>query len=142
RVQPAVLSEQRRQRPEVRVEQLRQFAPLLDDLDDRMLVPDRAQHARVRRVAGLALPPRRQLELLEEDARELLRRAEHELLARELERLRLELLDSVREPRRDLPHAIRVDLDAGVFHRREHGGERKLDAVVQLLAAALAQTRA
>src|SRR5713101_5541921 len=104
-----------------------------------MVVPDRAQHARVRRVARLSLPSRRELELLEEDPRELLRRAEHELLARELERLRLELLDAVRESRRDLAHAIRVDLDADVLHRREHRGERKLDVVVQLLAATLAQ---
>jgi hypothetical protein len=45
RVQPAVLAEQRRQRPEVRVEELRQLAPLLDHLDDLVVVPDRAQDA-------------------------------------------------------------------------------------------------
>ena len=105
-----------------------------------MVVPDRAQDARVRRVAGLPLASRSELELLEQDARELLRRAEHELLARELVRLRLELLHAVCEPRGDLPHAVRVDLDARVLHRREHCGERKLDAVVELLAAALAQS--
>jgi hypothetical protein len=60
-----------------------------------VLAADRAQDARVGRVAGLALAARRQLELLEQDPRDLLRRAEHELLARELVRLRLELLDPV-----------------------------------------------
>ena len=142
RVQAAVVAEEVGQRAEVRVEQLRQLAPLLDDLDDRVLVPDRAENARVRRVAGLALAPGRELELLEEDARELLRRAEHELLARKLVRLRLELLDAVGEPRGDLTHAVRVDLDADVLHRREHRGERQLDAVVQLLAPPLPQPRA
>ena len=94
-----------------------QLAPLLDHGDDLVVVPDALQHARVGRVAGLALAARRQLELLEEDARDLLRRAEHELLARELVRVRLELLDAVGEARGDLAHAVRVDLDPGVLHR-------------------------
>ena len=32
--------------------------------------------------------------------------------------LRLELLDAVGEPRGDLAHPVRVDLDAGALHRR------------------------
>ena len=102
-----------------------------------MVGPDRAEHARVGRVARLALAPRGQLELLEEDPRELLRRAEHELLARELVRLRLELLDPVAQPRRDLAHPVLVDLDAGVLHRRQHRRQRQLDVAVQVLGAAL-----
>src|SRR5439155_21636316 len=98
----------------------------------------RAQHARVRRVAGLALAAGRQLQLLEEDARNLLRRAEHELLACELVRLRLELLDSVGEPGGDLAHAVRVDLDARVLHRSEDRGQRKLDVAIEILRASLA----
>ena len=70
---------------------------------------DRAQHARVGRVAGLALAARGQAEHLEEDARHLLGRAEHELLAGELVRARLELLHPVGEPGGDLAHAVRVD---------------------------------
>src|SRR5207248_11085764 len=138
----AVVADEGRQRSEVRVDELRGLAPLLDHLDDLMLMADRAEHARVGRVARLSLAAGRQLELLEEDARELLRRADHELLARERERLRLELLDAVGEPRRDLPHAVRVDLDALVLHRRKDGGQWQLDAVVEILAAALAQPRA
>src|SRR5581483_2550661 len=95
RVETSVRPDQVRERAEVRVDELRQLAPFLDDADERVLVADRAQHARVGRVARLPLAPGRELELLEEDPRDLLRRAEHELLARELVRLRLELLHAV-----------------------------------------------
>ena len=121
------LREQRRQRPEVRVEQLRELAPLLDHRHDRVLVPDRPQHLRVGRVAGLALAARGQPELLEQHAADLLGRADHELRARELVRLRLELLDPVGEPRRDLAHPVGVDLHARLLHLREHVRERQLD---------------
>ena len=61
RVQSAVpLRDQLRQRPEVRVDQLRELAPLLEHADDLVLAADRAEHARVGRVAGLALAARRQ----------------------------------------------------------------------------------
>ena len=48
--------------------------------------------------------------------------------------LRLELLDAVGEPGGDLAHAVRVDLDPGVLHRREHRGQRQLDLAVERLA--------
>src|SRR5918912_1214530 len=95
---PAVLvRDEARQRLEVGVQELRVLTPLLDHGDDLVVAADRAQDARVGRVARLALPPGRQLELLEEDPRDLLRRAEHELLARELVGPRLELLETVME---------------------------------------------
>src|SRR6185312_2064456 len=72
RVQAPVFGDQRRQRAEVSVQELRVLAPLLDHTDDLVLAADRAEHARVGRVAGLALAARRQLQLLEEDARDLL----------------------------------------------------------------------
>ena len=85
RVEAAVgRREQRRQRAEVRVEQLRVLAPFLDHGDDLVLAADAPQHAAVGRVAGLALAAGRQPELLEQDAGHLLGRAEHELLARKL----------------------------------------------------------
>ena len=130
------------QRAEVGVDQLRELAPLLDHADDLVLAADRAQDARVGRVAGLPLAAGRQLQLLEEDARDLLRRAEHELLARELVRLRLELLDAVGEPRGDLAHPVGVDADAGVLHVGEHRDERQLDRLVELEVPALEQPRA
>ena len=142
-MQPAVaLVDQPGERQEVGVEELRQLAPLLDDGDDRVVVADRAKHSRVGRVAGLALPAGGELELLEQDPRELLGRAELELLAGEVERGRLELLDPLREPGRDLPHAVGVDADARVLHVREHDRERQLDLVVQLLDPPLADPRA
>ena len=69
---------------------------------------------------------------------ELLRRAEHELLAGELVRARLELLDPVGETGRDLAHPVRVDADAGLLHRGEDADERHLDVAVERLRAALA----
>jgi hypothetical protein len=138
RVQAAVLADQRRERAEVGVEQLRILAPLLDHADDRVLAADRAEDARVGRVAGLALAPGGQLELLEQDPRDLLGRAEHELLARQLVSLRLELLDPVGEARGDLAHPVRVDLDARGLHRREHLGQGQLDLAVERLRPALA----
>ena len=113
--------------------ELRVLAPLLDHADDLVLVPDLAEDAGVGRVAGLALAVRRELELLEEDPRDLLGRAEDELLSGELVGLLLELLDPVCEPGSDLPHAVLVDLDAGVLHVGEHLGERELDLAVELL---------
>ena len=53
--------------------------------DDLVVRADRAQHLAVGRVSGLALAARRQFELLEEDPAELHRRADDELLARELD---------------------------------------------------------
>ena len=129
------------QRPEIRVEELRVLAPLLDDAHELVLAADGAEHAGVRRVAGLALAAGCELELLEEDARHLLRGAEHELLAGKLVRPRFQLLDAIREPRGDLPHAVRVDPDSGVLHRREDLGERELDGAVQRVEAALGDPR-
>ena len=62
----------------------------------------------------------------------------HELLARELVRARLELLDAVGEARGDLAHPVRVDLDAGLLHAGEDADERHLDVAVERLLAALA----
>ena len=141
RVQAPVLGDQARQRAEVRVQELRVLAPLLDHADDLVLAADRAQDARVGRVAGLALAAGREAELLEQDPADLLRRAEHELLARELVRPRLELLDPLAQPRGDLAHAVRVDLDAGVLHRGEHRRERELDVAVERLHVRARATR-
>ena len=84
---PGRLVDQRRQRPEIGVQQLRELAPLLDHGHERVVAADRSEHLRVGRVAGLALAAGGQPELLEQDARDLLGRADHELLARELVRL-------------------------------------------------------
>ena len=126
------------QRPEVRVQELRVLAPLLDHADDLVLAADRAQDARVGRVAGLALAAGREAELVEQDPADLLGRAEHELLARELVRPGLELLDHLAQARRDLAHAVLVDLDSGPLHRGQDGRERELDVAVERLHVALA----
>ncbi len=86
----------------------------------------------------MPLRPGVSAELLEEDVPDLLGRAEHELLARELVRARLELLDHLAEPRGDLAHPVLVDLDAGLLHRGQHRRERQLDPAVERLHVALA----
>ncbi len=101
-----------------------------------MVLPDRAQHLRVGRVTRLALPARRQAELLEEHASDLLRRADHELLAREVVGLCLQLLDTIGEPGSDLAHPVGVDLHSRRFHVGEHGGERQFDRAVEVGDAA------
>ena len=141
RVQAAVLCDQARQRAQVGVHELRVLAPLLDHGDDLVLAADRAEDSRVGREAGLALAARRELELLEQDAADLLGRAEHELLARELVGPGFELLDPLAQARRDLAHPVLVDLDARDLHRGEHGRERELDLAVERLHAALAHAR-
>ncbi len=90
---PRLVVGQVRQHVEVGLRELVELPPALDLRDDLVLVPDGLQHAGVGREAGLAAPLARQAELLEEDRAELLRRAEHELLARELPDLALERAD-------------------------------------------------
>ena len=96
---PVASCDQRRQRVEVGALQLGQLSPPLDLLDDRVLVADRAQHARVGGEAGLAAPLARQLQLLEQDRAELLRGADRELLAGQLADLVLELVDLLGDAR-------------------------------------------
>jgi hypothetical protein len=116
---------------QVRIQELRIFAPLLDHLDDRMLAADRAENPCVGRIARLALATGRELELLEEDAGHLLRRAQHEFLPSELVRLGLELLEPIRQAGGDLAHSVRIDADSCVLHGRENPRERELDLSVE-----------
>ena len=99
--------------------------------DDLVLVADRAQHARVGREPGLAAALAAQLELLEQDAGELLRRADRELLARQLPDLVLELLDLVGDARRSLAEPVGVELHALALEPVQHLDQRQLDPLQQ-----------
>ena len=88
RVQAAVVADPVGQRVEVGLGELRELPEALDLGDDRVLVADRLEHARVGAEAGLAAALAREPELLEQDLAELLRRADHELLARAAPRSR------------------------------------------------------
>ncbi len=121
------------QRVEVGVLELRQLAPALDLLDDRMLVADLRQHPGVGREAGLAAPLLRQPQLLEQHRRELLRRADRELVPGEVPDLVLKLVGPAGDPRRHLLDALRVDEDPGALHRRQHLDQRHLDVGQQRL---------
>ena len=140
-MQAAVGAQQLRERQQVGREQLRELAPLLHDGDDRVLVAQLREHLRVGGVAGLAAPPGRQRQPLEEHLAELLGRAEHERPAGQLLGLLLERLDLLRDARGDLPHARRVDRDPGALHRAQHGDERQLDVLHQRAQLALVDAR-
>ena len=94
-----------------------------------MLVADLGEHAGVGREAGLAAALLGQAELVEEHLAELLRRADRELVAGEVEDVGLELLDPLAEAGRDLREALGVDADADALHRREDLDQRHLDVV-------------
>ena len=129
--------DQVRQRVEVGVLQLGQLAPGLDLLDDRVLVADLGEDAGVGREAGFAAPLAGQAELLEEDAADLLRRADRELLLGQLEDLLLQRLDPLAEAGADLGQALGVELQPLAFHRREDVDQRQLDLAQQVLEAEL-----
>ena len=124
---------------EVGLDELRQLAPALDLLDDRVLVADRLQHARVGREAGLAAALARQPELDEQHLGELLRRADHELLAGQLPDLALERAGVGAHAQPGLLEPRGVELDAGLLGLAQHVDERQLDVVQEVLEAALAQ---
>ena len=93
------------------------------------------------RVAGLAAALAGELELVEEDDAELLRRADHELLAGELPDVALELCDVGADAGRDGLELFRVELDPGLLGLPEDADERELDLVEQALQASLLDLR-
>src|SRR5260221_433164 len=80
---------------------------------------DRGEHARVRREARLAAPLLGQAEFLEEDLRELLRRADRELLAGHVPDLALQLVRPAPDLDGDLPDLRHVQSDPGTLHLRQ-----------------------
>ena len=120
------------QRVEVGLGELGQLAPALDLGDDRVLVADRLQHARVGGEAGLAAALARELELVEQHAAELLRRADHELLARQLPDLALERGRRRPDARWRPLEPLGVELDAGLLRLAQDAHERQLDLVEQV----------
>ena len=111
-VEAAVVRDQLGEGVEIGRLELGHLAPLLDRGHDLVLVADRLQHAGVGGEAGLAAPLARQAELLEQDRRELLRGADRELLAGQLEDLVLELVDLLGDAGRGLSQPVGVELYA------------------------------
>ena len=107
--------------------------PVLDDLGGQLVAEgELLEHVGVGRVAGLGLPERRQLELLEQDGGELLGRADVELAAREHVDVPGRPLERQLELARELVEALLVDADAVALHVGEDGDERPLDGFVEL----------
>src|SRR5947199_54105 len=113
---------------------------MLEDLaGQRVAERQLAQHVGVRRGPGLRASQDRQLELLEEDLRELLGRGDRELLAgqrvdlaREVVEVALELFGEGLEPGR-------IHADARPLHLGEHRHQRPLDLLVDVHEPALLQ---
>ena len=126
---------------EVGLLELGQLPVALDLGDDLVLVADRLQDARVRRVAGLAAALAGELKLVEEDDAELLWRADDELLAGQLPDVALELCDVGADAGRDGLELFRVELDPGLLGLPEDADERELDLVEQALQASLLDLR-
>ena len=129
-------------RLEVGVEQLGELAPLLDRGDDRVLLAQAAQHAGVGRVAGLALARRLEAEAPKSTSASCCGEpmvngppASRTISSREL-------VDAVAHAGRDLAEPVRVHLDAGGLHLREHAHERQLDLAEEPLEAELDEPRA
>ena len=91
--------------------------------------------------ARLEAPRLRQADLLEEDLRELHRRADVELVADGGVDLLLEAADLARQRLRHLVQRAGVDGDAVQLHPREDGDERHLDLVEELRHLLLAELR-
>ncbi len=106
-----------------------------------MLVADLGEDAGVGREAGLAAPFPRQAELLEEDAADLLWRADRELLLGQLEDLLLQGGDPLAEAGADLGQPLGVELQALAFHRREDVDQRQLDVAQQRRQVELGESR-
>ena len=98
-----------------------------DLVDDRVGVLETLEHILIDGVAGLGLAPGRQLQLFEEERRNLLGGVDIELAADE----RVDILLALPETRADLLGEIMqvgdVDGDPGALHVHEHGDERHLD---------------
>src|SRR6185312_15673898 len=85
-----------------------------------VLLSDRGEHPRVGGEAGLATALLRQAELFEQHLAQLLRRADRELLPRELPDLALERGDALAEARADLGEPRGVDPHAGPLDVDQH----------------------
>ena len=132
RVQPAVGIDEQRQRVQIGLRELGQLPPALDLGDDLVLGADRLQHPGVGRVSGLAAALARQPELAEQDLLQLPRRAEHELLPRQLVDLPLQPVCLLLDPLGDLVQPLGVQPDPDLLHLTQDPDDRQLDVVEQV----------
>ena len=131
--------DQQRQRIDVRALQLHQLTPLQDEARQVVRGGELFEHVGGGG-GGLRLgvaPQGRQLQLVEEDARQLLRRGDVERLSRELEDPRVVDGEVLLEPLRLRGQRHGVDLHASPFdvdqYRHERPFERRVDAVQRRL---------
>ncbi len=135
---PVARIDQRRQRVHVRALELGEL-PVFEHLaHDLVLGRQFLQHVGRggNRLALAVLHRRRQLQILEQNVAQLLRRADVERLARQRVDLAGEPRDlAFHQPREPL-QLRRIDADAGPLHARQHAGQRQFDGGVQFAQAA------
>ena len=137
RVQAPVVADPGGERVEVGLGELGELAEALDLGDDLVLAADRLEHAGVGAEARLAAALAAEPELLEQDLAELLGRADHELLARQLPDLALELGGVGADAGGGLLELDGVELDALLLALAQHVDERQLDLLEQVHEPAL-----
>jgi len=106
-----------------------------------VLVADLGEDAGIGREAGFPPPLAAQSELLEEDAPDLLGRADRELLPGQLEDLPLQGRDPLAEAGADLGQPLGVELQPLALHRGEHVDEWQLHVAQQRLQLELLEPR-
>ena len=118
--------------------QLRQAAVIEDQARQLVLVGDRLQRLLVGRgLAARRLHRHRQLQLVEQDRRELLGRVEAEGAPGDRVRLRGELVHALAQLLALRAQLVGVDQHAALLHAREHRHQRHFDLGVDRLGARL-----
>ncbi len=138
---PRPRMDERREGVRVRALELRELAVLQDLPRERVPEGQLLQDVHVGGVAGLRALERRQLQLLEEHDRELLRRVRVDRLPGELVDLPQERVELRVELLRQPAQALRVGPDPEPLHVGEDGDQRHLERLVEGRERVLAEQR-
>src|SRR5204862_5186117 len=111
--------------------ELLDLAVLEDLLDHRVRAAELFEDGGVGREAGARPPAARELQLLEQERLELLRRVQAELVADHGERFLLDARDLARELLAEVAQVREVDGDPGLFHLDEDVDEREFDVALE-----------
>ena len=128
---PGLFVNLQRQRVDVGRLQFRQLTVIDDPVRQFVLARQFLHHAHVGRGPGLGLLDNPQLQLLEQDHPQLLRRIDVERLPRQRIDFVLQLLQILVQLARQFGKMLAVDPHAGHLHIRQHLDQRQLQLLVQ-----------
>jgi hypothetical protein len=123
--------DQRREHVDIGVLEFRDLTILQHLCGDRKTAREPGQHFDTGCVAGLVLAAVRQAEVVEEDASELLRRADVERLAGRSVNRALQPFDVGIDARAQIDKRGRIERNAGAFDLRQHHGNGNLDVRIE-----------